>query len=175
MSLASALQRPGSAPAASGRGASRAVATFAPGDADDRLALSVWVRLLRVHGLMLRELRRRVPERLTLPQFDALARLQRRPAGMTAGELTRELLVTAGNVTGIVRRLVRQGLVERRPVPEDRRAVRLQLTPRARALMRRALPRHAREVHALLCHVPRAELSRLRELLGGLARGLEAE
>ena len=66
-----------------------------------------------------RRVRRSVPGDLTLPQFDVLAQLYRRPPGMTPGQLTRELLVTAGNVTGIVERLARRGLVERRPVPED--------------------------------------------------------
>lgn len=144
-----------------------------PRDADGQLALSVWVRLLKAHGLMLREVRRRVPVSLTLPQFDVLAQLHRRDEGMTPGELTRELLVTAGNVTGIVERLVRLGLAERRPVPHDRRAVRVRLTGRGRHLMRRIIPRHRRDVAVLLARVPPADLARLRDLLGELARRIE--
>lgn len=136
-------------------------------------ALSLWLRLLKAHGLLLREVRRRVPAGLTLPQFDVLAQLYRRPEGMTPGELTRELLVTAGNVTGIVARLVRLRLVERRPVPHDRRAVRLVLTARGRRLMSRAIPRHAAEVEELLAPVPAAARRRLRDLLGELLRALE--
>jgi DNA-binding MarR family transcriptional regulator len=137
------------------------------------LALSVWVRLLKAHGLMLREVRRRVPERLTLPQFDVLAQLWRREDGMTPGELTRELLVTAGNVTGIVERLVRLGLAQRQPVPEDRRAVRVRLTPRGQQVMQRAIPRHQRELAALLGAVAPADLLRLRDLLGRLSHALD--
>jgi DNA-binding MarR family transcriptional regulator len=140
--------------------------------ADAQLALSVWLRLLKARSLLLKELRPRIPDGLTVPQFDALAQLDRRPAGMTPGELTRELLVTAGNVTGIVARLARRGLLERRSVPEDRRTVALRLTPRGRALMRRAIPRHQRDVRALLAGLPRADLERLRDLLGSLAWGL---
>jgi DNA-binding MarR family transcriptional regulator len=136
-------------------------------------ALSVWLRLLKAHGLLLREVRRRVPEDLTLPQFDVMAQLHRRGEGMTPGELTRELLVTAGNVTVIVDRLVRLGLAKRRPVPEDRRAVRVRLTPRGRRVMRRAIPRHRREVESLMGGVPPEELARLRDLLGRLNRTLE--
>jgi len=146
-----------------------------PRGADGRLALSVWVRLLKAHGLMLREVRRRVPVSLTLPQFDVLAQLYRRDEGMTPGELTRELLVTAGNVTGIVDRLVRLGLAERRPVPHDRRAVRVRLTARGQKLMRRIIPRHRRDVAVLLARVPADELARLRDLLGSLARSLEED
>ena len=146
----------------------------ADGAKDGQLAVSVWVRLLKAHGLLLRELRRRVPPELTLPQFDVLAQLHRRPEGMTPGQLTRELLVTAGNVTGIVARLEALDLVERRPVPEDRRAVRLRLTARGRRLMDRAIPRHRREVGALLGRVAAPRLASLRDLLGELSRSLEA-
>jgi DNA-binding MarR family transcriptional regulator len=150
-------------------------APAAPGDAAGQLAVSVWIRLLKAHGLMLREVRRRVPVSLTLPQFDVLAQLHRREEGMTPGELTRELLVTAGNVTGIVDRLVRVGLAERRPVPHDRRAVRVRLTARGQRLMRRIIPRHRRDVAVLLARVPAGDLARLRDLLGNLARSLDED
>lgn len=143
--------------------------------ADGALALSVWVRLLKAHGLALREVRRRVPEGLTLPQFDVLGQLHRHREGMTPGELTRALLVTAGNVTGIVGRLVAMDLVERQPVPGDRRAVRIRLTARGRRLMRHAIPLHRRDVAALLSGVSPADLGRLRGLLGRLGRALEAQ
>lgn len=155
-------------------GAGRARARHPRTGLPDQRALSVWVRLLRVHGLMLRELRRRLPESLTLPQFDVLVQLARRPEGMTPGELTRALLVTAGNVTGIVERVVAGGLAERRPVPDDRRAVRIRLTPRGRRLMRRAIPEHRRDVADLLARVAPGDLTRLRDLLGAVERGLES-
>lgn len=147
-------------------------AAHANGDAA-QMATSVWLRLLKAHGLMLREVRRRVPPPLTLPQFDVLAQLHRR-GPMTPRELTRELLVTAGNLTGIVERLVRMGLVSRHRVPEDGRAVRVRLTPRGHKLMARALPRHRRDVAALLSVMPPAGLRRLRALLGTLGAGLQA-
>jgi len=140
---------------------------------DSRLALSVWVRLLKAHGLLLREVRRRVPDALTLPQFDVLAQLYRSDEGMTSGGLTRELLVTAGNVTGIVDRLSSLGLVERHPVPEDRRAVRIRLTTKGQKLMRHAIPRHRREVGTLFAPFEVGELARLRDLLGRLSQRLE--
>ena len=140
--------------------------------ANGHLAVSVWVRLLKAHGLILRELRRRVPEQLTLPQFDVLAQLHRHDDGMTSRELTRALLVTAGNVTGIVSRLSALGLVERRPVPGDRRTARIRLTTRGRQVMQRALPRHGREVAALLSALPERDLVQLRALLGRLNESL---
>ena len=85
----------------------------------------------------------------------------------------RTLLVTAGNVTGIVDRLEALGLVERRPVPEDRRTVRLRLPPRGRHLTQRAIPRHKKEVTSLLEGVSESDLARLRDLLGTVARALD--
>lgn len=141
---------------------------------DETLPLAVWVRLLKAHGLILRELRRRAPEALTLPQFDVLAQLYRKDDGMNSRELTRALLVTAGNVTGIVRRLYALGLVERRPVPGDRRTARIRLTARGRQVMERALPRHGREVAALMSALPERDLVQLRALLGRLNDSLGA-
>lgn len=141
---------------------------------DPSLAVSVWVRLLKAHGLLLREVRRLVPAGLTLPQFDVLAQLDRRPEGMTPKQLTRELLVTAGNVTGIVERLVGQGLVARQPVPRDRRTVRIVLTPEGRRRTAEALPDHRRELARLLAGVPPSALAALREALGGFLHALEA-
>jgi DNA-binding MarR family transcriptional regulator len=132
---------------------------------NESLAVSTWARIVETHGLMLREIRRSVPPRLTVPQVDVLARLAGRNEGMTPGELTRALLVTGGNVTGIVERLRRLGLVVRRPEPRDRRAVRVSLTPGGRRVARRAVSRVGREVSRLLARVPARELVRLRDLL----------
>ena len=73
---------------------------------DAKQAAGVWIRLVKCHGLVMREVRRRVAQSdTTLPQFDVLAQLLRHPQGMTSTELSRVLLVTAGNLTGIVDRL----------------------------------------------------------------------
>jgi DNA-binding MarR family transcriptional regulator len=104
-----------------------------------------------------------------------LAQLYRRPPGMTPGELTRELLVTAGNVTGIVDRLARRRLVERRPVPEDRRAVRVRLTSRGHRVMEQAIPRHRRDLELVLAPVSAPDLTRLREALRCLIHALDGQ
>lgn len=135
--------------------------------------VSLWLSLLKAHGLILRKVRRRVPEGLTLPQFDVLAQLERNAEGMSPGELTRELLVTAGNVTGIVDRLVRRGLVERRRVPSDGRTRRLLLTPQGRRVVRRAIPEHRMEIASHMAEVPLEELRTLRDLLRSLVGALE--
>ena len=51
---------------------------------------------------------------VTLPRFDLMAQLDRAPNGMTLGELSQRMMVSNGNVTGLVDRLVAQGLLARR-------------------------------------------------------------
>jgi DNA-binding MarR family transcriptional regulator len=128
---------------------------------------------LRVHGLVLRAVRRRLPRGLTLPQFDVLAQLHRHPEGLLPSELTEALLVTAGNVTGIVRRLEAQGIVERSKVPDDRRAVRLRLTDKGRALAASLLPPHTRALEEILAPLAPRRKAALRDELGEAIHALE--
>ncbi|HJZ43754.1 MAG TPA: MarR family transcriptional regulator [Hyphomicrobiaceae bacterium] len=94
--------------------------------------LRLWLRLLRTSRAIEAELRERlrVAFDMTLPKFDVMAALQRRPAGMTMTELSRFLMVSNGNVTGIIDRLAAEGMVARRPHEEDRRATFVHLTPK---------------------------------------------
>jgi DNA-binding MarR family transcriptional regulator len=135
-------------------------------------AVSVWLRLLKVKALLERDVRRQL-DGFTLPQFDVLNQLTRRPEGMTFVELSREMLVTAGNLTGIVDRLERDGLVHRGLHPEDRRAFRLTLTSRGQKAVTRAVGVHNAAVARRMALLPRQDLRRLREILGRLRDALE--
>ncbi|TAK46258.1 MAG: MarR family transcriptional regulator [Betaproteobacteria bacterium] len=97
--------------------------------ADDHRALRLWLRLLTCTQLIERVVRRRLRERFatTLPRFDLMSQLERNPGGLKMNELSRRLMVTGGNVTGIVDQLAREGLVER-AADADRRAFRVRLT-----------------------------------------------
>ena len=64
----------------------------------------------------------------TLPRFDVMAALYRAPEGMLMSDLSRFLLVSNGNVTGIVDRLVSEGLVARARRNGDRRTSMVRLT-----------------------------------------------
>lgn len=139
----------------------------------EREAVSVWLRLLKVQALLEREVRRAIGGGFTLPQFDVLNQLARQPDGMTFVDLSRQLLVTAGNLTGIVDRLERDGLVLREPHPADRRAYRLTLTARGEKAVAEAVPLHHAAITRLLGTLPARDLERLRDLLGRLRDGLE--
>ena len=92
--------------------------------------LRLWLRLLTCSKLMEALVRTRLREAfgVTLPQFDLMAQLEKAPEGMTLGALSRRMMVSNGNMTGLVERLVALGQVERVPHARDRRAAVVRLT-----------------------------------------------
>src|SRR5687767_13016404 len=96
----------------------------------DHSALRIWLRLLTCTQLIEKRVRAGLREEFgtTLPRFDLMAQLERHPEGLKMNELSRLLMVTGGNVTGVVDQLEKEGLVERLDEPADRRAFRIRLT-----------------------------------------------
>ena len=142
-----------------------------------RESVRTHLRIATCYNLLMREARQRIVSRwrLTLPQFDVLAELARADVGgFTFVELSRLLLVTSGNLTGIVDRLQQQRLVERRPDSRDRRVIRVALTEKGRRVTDEVLPAHAADIEEILAFMPRTELTQLSELLGRLRDGLHA-
>lgn len=92
--------------------------------------LRLWLRVLKINRLVEAELRERLRLSFgtTLPRFDVMSALYRNRDGMKMSELSRMLMVSNGNVTGIVDRLTEDGLMLREAVPGDRRAARVRLT-----------------------------------------------
>lgn len=138
--------------------------------ADDHRALRLWLRLLTCSQLIERHVRSRLRSRfgITLPRFDLMSQLERYPEGLKMNELSRRMMVTGGNVTGIVDQLVKEGLVERLDEPSDRRAWRVRLTragDKAFAEMARA---HEEWVVALLGGLGRRDSDALMQLLARL-------
>ena len=111
--------------------AETALAHAPPGHKDE---LRLWLRLLTCTTLVEGEIRARLRRDFdtTLPRFDLMAALDRAPGGVTLGEISRRMMVSNGNVTGLAARLESEGLVERRAMPGDRRAQLLRLTARGR-------------------------------------------
>jgi len=105
---------------------------------DHRQELRLWLRLFTCKELIESEVRRRLREtfNVTLPRFDLLAQLDRAPKGMTLGELSQRMMVSNGNVTGLVDRLVEQGLIDRRRSSRDRRSQIVSLTAEGRKFFR---------------------------------------
>ena len=97
---------------------------------DSKERLRLWIRLLRASRTIEAELRERLRQEFdtTLPRFDVMAALYRAPEGMLMSGLSRFLLVSNGNVTGIVDRLVTDGYVVRAQREGDRRTSMVSLT-----------------------------------------------
>ena len=132
--------------------------------------LRLWLRMLRVSRGIESELRLRLrlTYDLTLPQFDVLAALDRRECAITMTELSRYLMVSNGNVTGIVDRLVDDGWIERAAAPGDRRATPVRLTSKGAAEFTEMAAVHEGWVDELLSGFGKAEVAMLIAQLDGL-------
>ncbi|WP_246478711.1 MarR family winged helix-turn-helix transcriptional regulator [Kaustia mangrovi] len=99
---------------------------------EHKAELRLWLRLLTCTNMIEAEIRRRLRQRfdVTLPRFDLMAQLEKAPDGLTLSEVSKRMMVSSGNVTGLVERLVNDGLIERRTAPNDRRATYVRLTAR---------------------------------------------
>jgi DNA-binding MarR family transcriptional regulator len=133
-------------------------------------ALRLWLRLFTCTALIEGRVRARLRERFatTLPRFDLMSQLERNPEGLKMGELSRRLMVTGGNVTGITTALVAEGLVERRAIPGDRRAQLVRLTPAGKRAFDAMAVEHGRWVEEMVGGLTTADRERLRALLGKL-------
>ncbi len=135
------------------------------GPGKDRLRL--WIRLLRASRTIEAELRDRLKRdfNTTLPRFDVMAALYRAPEGMLMSDLSRFLLVSNGNVTGIVDRLVSEGLVTRARRNGDRRTSVVRLTEAGAQTFARIAAAHERWINELLGHVGEDDAHRLSGML----------
>ena len=129
--------------------------------------LRLWLRLLTCTTMIETEIRRRLRAGFdtTLPRFDLLAQLDRRPDGLTLGELSRRMMVSNGNLTGLSARLEAEGLVERNPSPTDRRATTLRLTSVGRTVFAEQSAAHEGWIAELLGGLSPSERGALFRLL----------
>ena len=134
------------------------------------LSLRIWLRLLTCSNLIEREIRSRLVRNLdiTLPQFDVLAQLERDHDGMTMSQLSQRMMVTNGNVTGLVDRLTREGLVHREADPDDRRSNRVSLTPAGRAKFNKMVPIHHGWLEDMLGGLDKDSIEQIYDHLKGL-------
>jgi DNA-binding MarR family transcriptional regulator len=122
------------------------------GDPFSKEHLRLWLKVLKVNRLIEAELRERLRVQFdtTLPRFDVMSALYRNGAGMKMSELSRNLMVSNGNVTGIVDRLTEDGLMLREAVPGDRRAARVRLTRKGEVEFEKQANAHESWVSELL-------------------------
>lgn len=143
---------------------------------DHHQAIKLWLRLLTCTNLIEGEVRSRLRAEFgtTLPRFDLMAQLERHPQGLTMNELSRRMMVTAGNVTGITDQLEREGLVVRQAHPQDRRAITVKLTPEGHRRFAAMAEVHEGWIIGLLAGLTREDKETLYGLLAKLKRHLLA-
>jgi len=135
--------------------------------ADHEAELRLWLRLLTCTTLIESAVRSRLRDGfdVTLPRFDLMAQLDKSPNGMTLGELSQRMMVSNGNVTGLVERLVSLGMVERRPAPNDRRAQIVNLTADGRRAFRAMARTHENWIAEIFGELTPNEIETLMKLL----------
>ena len=143
---------------------------------DHHESLRLWLRLLTCTMLIEQRVRTGLRERfaISLPRFDLMAQLERNPQGLRMGELSRRLMVTGGNVTGITDQLVAERLVERRAIAGDRRAHAVRLTAKGKRTFDTMAAAHEQWVIEMLADVPVRERDRLHALLGRVKQSVQA-
>ncbi len=141
---------------------------------DHHQSLKLWLRMLSCTNRIENEIRSRLRAQfgITLPRFDLMAQLERHPEGLRMGELSKRMMVTGGNVTGIVDQLEQERLVVRVPDPRDGRAFTVRLTPAGRQAFAKMAVVHEAWVIELLAGMPAEDKSSLMALLTRMKEAL---
>lgn len=136
--------------------------------AQRRLGVTLWARLARIYGSNMRLAEERLRDwDINVAQFDVLAHVGAHE-GITQRELAQRLLVTQGNITQLLDKLERRGIIQRCP---DGRVNRLTLTEAGRCLHESVVPNQERfqaeQFAALTAEEQRQLLALLRKLQHG--------
>ncbi len=132
--------------------------------------MRLWLRLLSCSTQIEQVIRNRLRTEFgtTLARFDYLAQLARHPDGLRMKNLSRYLMVTGGNVTGLTDQLVHEGLVKRTNDLEDRRALIVQMTPKGKKWFEQVAIEHEKWLDELLGRLDPREMETLHNMLGQL-------
>ncbi len=141
---------------------------------DHHQALKLWLRMLSCTVRIEDEIRTRLRNEfgITLPRFDLMSQLERYPDGLRMGELSKRMMVTGGNITGITDQLEQEKLVVRVTDLADRRAYSVKLTPAGRRAFERMASVHEGWVAELLSGISAPEKTRLIKLLSQIKHHL---
>lgn len=139
-------------------------------------SLRLWLRLLSCSIVLENRIRAQLDQDFgtTLPRFDVLAALERHVDGLTMSALSKSLMVSNGNVTGVVQRLIADRLVSRKVDRADRRRATVRLTATGRASFLRMAAAHERWIDQMFADITDVERAGLARLLATLRRSIEA-
>ncbi|WP_298873843.1 MarR family transcriptional regulator [uncultured Bradyrhizobium sp.] len=144
-----------------------------PGQIETRL----WLQLLSLHSELFASLNSMLNSEfgLSLAKFDVLAQLDRYREGLALGQLSQNLKVSGGNVSGLVQRLLADDLISREMSSEDRRSFIVRLTPKGEALFRKAAEIHKKHLAKRFESVPVRELDGALSALKSLSSKLNTD
>ncbi len=139
--------------------------------------LRLWLRLLRASRLIENTVRERFKTEfdVTLPRFDVMAALYRKQEGMLMSEISRFLMVSNGNITGIVDRLVSDKLAERSLRDGDRRTSIIKLTRKGKTLFEEMASAHQSWIDELLKEVSSRDANDMSAKLKSFRSNWEGE
>ncbi len=134
---------------------------------DHHQSLKLWLRMLSCTVMVEAEIRSRLRAEfdITLPRFDLMAQLERHPDGLRMGELSKRMMVTGGNITGITDQLEQEKLVVRVAVANDRRAYTVKLTAAGRRAFKRMAMVHEAWIAELFSGLQHEQKNSMFELL----------
>jgi len=155
--------------------APRAFAEKLGGAPHSKVSLRLWLRLLSCSMIIERRVRARLEEEFetTLPRFDVLAAIEREPDGLTMSQLSAALLVSNGNITGIVNRLIEELLVVRTAESEDRRIATVRLTRKGRDAFQRMADEHEEWIDRMFAGLTDAQIEQLMKLLAAVRHSID--
>jgi len=135
---------------------------------EDHAVLKLWLRMLASTTQIEAEIRKRLRERfdITLARFDYMAQLYRYRDGLKMRVLSRYLMVTGGNVTGLTDELEREGVVSRTASPDDRRAWIVSLTPKGRRSFEAMAKEHEQWILEMFAGLDMKTVRQLHSQLG---------
>ncbi len=139
---------------------------------DDHIALRLWLRLLTCTNLIETQLRSKLRTDFdtTLPRFDLLAQLDREPEGLTMGVLSRRMMVSGGNVTGLVNQLLKDGYVAKTAHPDSGRTFIVTLTKAGRRTFKTMAEEHETWVQTMFADLSEKQMQQLMKSLAGLKK-----
>ena len=138
--------------------------------------LRLWLRLLSTVNMITQEIRQRLRAEfaITLPQFDLLAQLDRERDGLRMGDLSKRMMVSNGNVTGVVSRLIEDGFVTRTVDREDRRSATVRLTRKGRESFLKMAAANERWMDDMFADLSHAQIEELMRLLSHVRRSIDS-
>jgi DNA-binding MarR family transcriptional regulator len=138
-------------------------------------SLRLWLRLLSCTLIVEKRIRQRLKDEFgtTLPRFDVMSALNRSADGLTMSQLSQQIMVSNGNVTGVVSRLIEDGLVLGKTLASDRRVMRVTLTRKGREQFQRMAAVHERWIDQTFSDLSDCEIAELMDRLAAMRRSID--